>query len=527
MPTRSAEQLFYDALALQKENDLSAAEPLYRQALQLAPDRPSILLNLGTVLIGLGRPVEAESFLARLLELAPDEEEALVMLGACQSGAGHKEDALATFNRALALNPHSVDALNGLGNVLVDLKQPEAALESYGRALEQVPDHADVLNNRGSALLDLDRHNDALDSFARALKARPEFPIALNNRGNTLLGLNRTRAALESFSEAARLLPGYARAHWNESLCRLSLGDFAAGWTLYEWGWQDGQRGQKWDLDIPWWDGRKVQGTLLAWGEQGIGDQILHASMIRGLARHADELIIAVEPRLVPLFQRSFPDTKVIARDNSPPPGFIATQVSLGSIGQFLRMGWEDFPKDQYRYLFPNRNLSSSLRERVANGKCICGISWVSRNNTFSKNKSMSLRDLHPILALDNLQAVDLQYGNTAAERQSFSREFGINVTHLDDIDNFNDIDGLAALIDACDVVVTVSNTTAHLAGALGKPALLMVPFGAGRHWYWHEERHDSPWYPGVRIFRQTSLGNWADVIGQISDCLLNHRIAT
>jgi ADP-heptose:LPS heptosyltransferase len=229
--------------------------------------------------------------------------------------------------------------------------------------------------------------------------------------------------------------------------------------------------------------------------------------------------MIAVDPRLIPLFRRSFPEATIIAKDMAKDQLSVSRQVSLGSIGQYLRKSWLDFARSD-KYLCSNDTLSLSLRKRLPEKGRICGISWVSHNNAAAFHKSMRLKDLQSVLSLEGIHAVNLQYGDTLAERQSFAQDCGIPVTHLDDIDNFHDIEGLAALISACDVVVTVSNTTAHLAGALGKPTYLMVPHGAGRHWYWHENRDDSPWYPCIRIFRQTAVGDWNPVIDQVKKAL-------
>jgi ADP-heptose:LPS heptosyltransferase len=115
---------------------------------------------------------------------------------------------------------------------------------------------------------------------------------------------------------------------------------------------------------------------------------------------------------------------------------------------------------------------------------------------------------------------VDLQYGETDAEREAVRKELGIEVMRLPDVDTFNDMDGLAALIRACDVIVSTSNTTAHLAGAVGANTLLMLPFASGRHWYWHEERQDSPWYPSMRLFRQRVVGDWSELIAEVATAL-------
>jgi ADP-heptose:LPS heptosyltransferase len=132
-------------------------------------------------------------------------------------------------------------------------------------------------------------------------------------------------------------------------------------------------------------------------------------------------------------------------------------------------------------------------------------------------SKSARLADFEPLLRLPDCRFVDLQYGDTSEERAALARDLGIMVERLGDIDNTNDLDGLAALMSACDVIVTVSNTTAHLAGALGRPTFVMVPHGYARIWYWFHDRSQSPWYPRVAIRRQQSGQPWADVVAAVT----------
>jgi ADP-heptose:LPS heptosyltransferase len=150
--------------------------------------------------------------------------------------------------------------------------------------------------------------------------------------------------------------------------------------------------------------------------------------------------------------------------------------------------------------------------------RTVVGLSWVSHNPRSGKTKSARLSDFESILRLPNCRFVDLQYGDTLAERQAVERELGIRVERLEDIDNTNDIDGLAALITACDAVVSVSNTTAHLAGALGAATWTLVPHGHARIWYWFKEGDDSPWYPNVRVRRQGNAQPWRDLVGSCLD---------
>ena len=170
----------------------------------------------------------------------------------------------------------------------------------------------------------------------------------------------------------------------------------------------------------------------------------------------------------------------------------------------------------------------AQLRERLKpDERIVIGLSWVSHNPRSGMSKSARLSDFAGILGLPNCRFVDLQYGDTLAERQAVERELGVQVERLEDIDNTNDIDGLAALITACDVVVSVSNTTAHLAGALGRPTWTLVPHGHSRIWYWFKEGEGSPWYPSVRVRRQAIAQPWRGLVESCVDEIARSLKAT
>jgi hypothetical protein len=217
------------------------------------------------------------------------------------------------------------------------------------------------------------------------------------------------------------------------------------------------------------------------------------------------------------LFARSFPGVGVVPRGGDL-PGNIDAQIPLGSLGQFLRATWDAFPKRADGHLRCDTALAARLRERLiaGGGRRIVGLSWHSRNPKHEGSKSAPLREFAPLLRLDGCRFVDLQYGDTGADRADVERALGVRIEHLDDIDNTGDLDGLAALISACDVVVTVSNTTAHLAGALGVETVVLIPAGRGRMWFWFKDRADSPWYPRVRLRRQRRGQPWSDVIAGV-----------
>jgi protein O-GlcNAc transferase len=219
-----ARGLFLEALALQQKGDLERAERLYREALLLAPERPSVMNNLATVCIALKKYTDARLLCERLLEIDPEDETALLNLGNCQLKSISAEDALRTYDRVLGIKPDHADALNNRGNALLELKRPDEALASFDRALAIRPGDAEALNNRGNALLELSRPDDALASYHRALAAKPQYVEALYNLGGALLELKRPHEALAALERALSVSPGHADALSNRGIALLQLG---------------------------------------------------------------------------------------------------------------------------------------------------------------------------------------------------------------------------------------------------------------------------------------------------------------
>ncbi len=508
-------------LALVALDRAEAALDAYDRALALKPGDPDALINRGIALLRLNRHEEALACYDRLLALRPDDADALNNRGTALLGLKRFEEALACYDKALALKPDDADALNNRGTALVRLNRHEEALPYYTRALELKPDDTNILNHYGNALVLLNRPDEALAYYERALLLDQRNPETFHNRGNALLVAGQYREALTSFDRAIALKPDHANCRCDAGMAQLAEKDFARGWSEYEWRWKTPEflAGVR-DFAQRWY-GKHVNGTLLVWGEQGLGDEIIYSSMVPDLAGHAESVALEVEPRLVKLFARSFPDMHVIGRGDLFPEN-IRAQSPLGSLGQYVRPDIQAFPKRERGYLVADERLAANLRRRLSpNGEPVIGLSWISKNPAMGKFKTAKLADFEPLLRPAGRRYIDLQYGDTLAEREEMKQATGLVVERLDDIDNTNDLDGLAALIAACDVVVTVSNTTAHLAGALGKPTVVFVPAGQARLWYWFHAGDESPWYPHVRIKRQGKNQPWADLVasaaGEIS----------
>ena len=471
--------LLREAFAFHQQDKLGDAEKLYNEILKLDPNHFDALHLLGLLRHQRGRHAEALDLVGAALKINPDYADTLLNYGSILAALNRHEEALVYFDRTLAIDPHSFRALNNRGNALVALNRFEEALVCLDRALAINPGHAKTYINRALMLMDLKRYADALASFDRALELRP----------------------------------GHADSEQLLAAAELTLGNFASGWKRYEWRWKATVYPPiPRPFPQPRWNGEYVDGTLAVWGEQGLGDEILHASMVPDLAQRAKSVVLEAAPRLVKLFARSFPDTHVIGHGD-PIPENIKAHSPIGSLGQYLRLSRDAFPRRERGYLVADRDMAAALRRRLSpHGEVVLGLSWVSKS-PYGYFKSAQLRDFDSVLQLPGCRYVDLQYGDTLAEREALKQKSGLVVERLEDIDNTNDLDALAALITACDFVVTVSNTTAHLAGALGKPTWLFVPHSGGRLWYWFVDRDDSPWYPRVRIKRQKQAQSWKDLI--------------
>jgi len=496
----------------------------FDRAIALNPDYAEAYYNRGDALHRLGRLEEALSSYDATVARAPDFSHAHNNRGNVLRDLGRTEEALVSYDRAIMCDPLDAELHFNRATVLRKLRRLEVAVTSYARAIELNPMLADAHNDLGATLRDLGRPMEALSILDRAISLAPEQANAHVNRGTVLLDLEQAEESILSFDRAIALKPDYSDAYANKGHALLAAGRLREGWPLYERGCDSGIRGEMVRF-APDWDGRTQTSSLLVLPEQGVGDQIFYASMLLDLQAFSDAVTVAVDPRLVTLFERSFsPDgIRVVSSQEAIPDA--ACQVYMGSLGQHLRNDFEFVARARIPYLESCTARRSELRNGLAgNSRMLCGVSWRSTSPRTGNQKSVSLQTLAPLFSLPDVAFLNLQYGDTQEEQARLREATGLNLINVNSVDNFNDLDGLAALIDACDVVVTVSNTTAHLAGALGKNLMLILSKGQGLLWYWHYHRSDSPWYPTARLFRQNDADCWDDVVESVKQVVIQSQ---
>lgn len=508
----------FRGIVLRELQRLDEATASFERAAALAPAAFEAHLNLGNIHTEQGRHDRAAACYEKAADLRPEDVDVRLALGDALMELGRAEDAVAAFTAATVIAPGFARAHLNLGVALKRAGRAEEAIAAYHRALQIDPLSSAALLNLGNAQRDLARLEEAEASFRAAIAARPDFVEAHANLGWILGETGRFDEAFACYATAIDLNPDYLDAHNNLALLQLLTGDFARGWRNFEWRLVIEARQNAPLFRGPRWTGEALTGQRLAISaEQGIGDEIMFASLFPDLPHDAREIVIECDDRLLPLYRRSFPALSFIGRSvrQAQPASDPAAdyQIPLGSLGMILRPAVDAFPR-RGAYLRADAARSQALQNRYrewSGGRPVIGISWHSANSPLSAKKSTRLSDWLPILSNADYAFLSLQYGDVRAELEGFHAATGIRIFRDDDIDPFKDMDGFAAQIEALDAVVSISNATVHMAGALGKPVLLMLPFVPD--WRWQLQRSDSLWYSSLRLFRQETLGDWRPVI--------------
>jgi tetratricopeptide (TPR) repeat protein len=490
-----------------------AALGLLEAALKINPRSADVLSNLGMTLAALNRDADALVTLDQALALAPRNFEALNNRGNVLLKLARPAEALAAFEQASALEPRFLGARASRGNALAQLGRFDEALAQYDAVLAASPSHAETHYNRGNALASLGRHQEAIAAHDRALAMRPNYVKALLNRGLALQACNRHQDALASFGQVLATDKDNADAHHNESLSLLTLGDYSRGFETYEWRWQRSGMPARRRFGKPLWLGEYPLGrkTILLHGEQGLGDTIQFARYAPLLARTGAKVVLEVQPELTRLLARIEGVAGVVAR-GAPLPDF-DVHCPVGSLPRALRTQPATIPAE-VPYLTADAERIAKWRTRIESLPAPrIAIAWAGNaSHANDRNRSMALSRLAPLLATERASFVSIQRELRGEDADLVARM--PRLTHVGD--DLADFDDTAAVATLADLVISVDTAVVHLAGALGRPTWILVPFWPD--WRWMLGREDSPWYPTARLFRQPAPGDWDSVLARVTD---------
>ena len=501
----------------------------YDRAITLNPDYAEAYNNRGNALLVLKRPEGALASYDKAIALKADYAEAYNNRGIALGSLRRIEDALASYDKAIALKADYAEAYYNRGIALGELHRPDRAFASYDKAIALKPDYADAYYNRGNVLGDLERPEDAIASYDQAIALKPTYAEVYNSRGNALVGLKRPEEALVSYDKAIELKPGYAEAYWNQSLCLLLMGNFEQGWRQYEWRKRRNKPIAARSYSQPLWLGdENIAGkTLFIYSEQGLGDTIQFCRYVKLVADRGAQVILEAPKPLMGVLT----DLPGVAKLTEPESASLPFdyQCPLMSLPLAFKTTLSSIPVT-IPYLKSNADKLRFWKERLGErNRLRVGLVW---SGGFRPDQpelwSVNTRRNIPLAKLATLRHPDIEFyslqkGESAeSELAELMRRNWDGPRMVDLTKELNEFSDTAALVESMDLVISVDTSTAHLAGALGKPVWILNRFDTC--WRWLLDRSDSPWYPTAKLYRQQKAGHWDDLVQQIKSDLMCFR---
>lgn len=503
--------------ALRDRGDLARAEALYRRALSLDSKDAHALNNLGGICFGRGDLDEARDLYRRAVECG--NVAANVGLGKCLHHFGDPSAALERYRAALATNSRDAAAHHGCGLSLSALGRAGEALAHYERALDIDPAFNRTLVDWGDALADLGRLDEAVAFYRRALERDPRNAHASHNLAAVSVRKGDTTTAQAFFARAAEANPDFPLARYNAALMALLNQDFESGWEGYELRFEvPPWRGSLTPTRLPRAEDLQSVERLAVRTEQGVGDRILFSTLLPELAARGIEAVVEVDRRLADAYRRSVPGMRFVTPSEAP-ASFASCdhEIPMGSLPRLFRRRIEDFARQPRAILAPDPARVRATASAMPAGLRV-GASWRSFRERIGESKSFPL-ERFAVFERPGVTLVDLQYGDVAVEREAFDARHPGFRFDVPGLDAFADLEGLLAAIEACDLVVTASNVTAHLAGAIGKRTWLVYLKALPQFHYWVPGPGGRClWYPSVETLTDRSWTTWErafEAIGQ------------
>lgn len=500
--------------ACQVTGQLERAVDAFLKAASLQPDVAEVHNNLASALVTLGHYTEAAGAAARALKIDPNLAEAHNNLGNALAGMGEIKQAIETYRKAVRLRPDFTDAIYNLGGAYMDDGRLEQAIVCYQTAIAREPERAAIHYNLGNAQMAVGHLEPAIASYRAALRIEPRYLDALNNLGGAQQASGDLDGAAATFRQALAIEPENAELHWNLSLALLAKGDYAEGWREYEWRWRHaGFTSPRRKFAQPEWDGGELNGrTILVHAEQGFGDTLQFVRYLPQLAARGGTVILECRKPLVRLLAQAPGVSRIVAMGEALPD--FDLHCPLLSLPHRFATTLETVPTAT-PYLTVPAGVEADPRIAAAKGLKI-GFAWAgSATNRNEINRGAPVDLFAPLFDLSGLDFFSLQ----ADERAQALAPLVEDGKVVDLGPALTDFAVTAACVAALDLVVTVDTAIAHLAGALGKPAIVLLSYAPG--FLWMRDRDATPWYPTLKLLRQPKWGDWSAVFKRLEAQLI------
>lgn len=500
------------------QGDWTEASNLFQRCVEIAPDNAAAYNNLGKALYGLNRIDKAIACYARAIEIDANLGEAWFNLAEIKSSGKNPDQAIPFYRKAINALSDPGAAYNNLGNLFKKLKDYKQACGCYAKVVELNPDLAEAHYNLGSVFRLMEIYEPALGHLAQAVRLKPDFAEAWNNLALTCKNIGELDRALVCFNKAVACQPKLAVARWNRAFVYFLKEDYTNGWKDFEWRFQVPHWKSIYPLrpESPRWDGRSyADKTILVHDEQGLGDTLQFVRYLPLVKARCNRAILETRPELIPLLKSVSGIDQIVIRPKKEteqePCDFHVPLMSLPGIFHTT----PDTIPGPVPYLHADPVKSRNWSSRLPNASKRIGIVWAGRpQHANDRNRSCPLGEMLPLTTVPGTRFFSLQKGTAAGQLNVLPVQVPI-----DDLGSqLEDFSDTAAVVANLDLVITVDTAMAHLAGAMGKRVWVMIPFIAD--WRWGAHRQDSPWYPGIRLFRQKKPGDWTAVIRSMGNAL-------
>ncbi len=457
----------------------------------------------------------------KILERDGENSQSLHLLGVIAGLEGQPKEAVSYLTQAVKLNPNNAEIHSNLGLALKDNQQLEAAIEHYQKALELKPNYAEPYNGLGMIFLELGKLVEsqlevAIKYYQKSLELKPNYVEPYNGLGNIFLELGRLVESQQYYQQALKLDKNHANAHFGLAVILLKQGNFIQGFNEYEWRWQKKDFSSR-NLSQPLWDGSNFQGkTLLVYTEQGLGDSIQFIRYIPLVKKLGGRVIVELNQAGLKLLFTTVSGIDELFIKGEKLPDF-DLQISLMSLPRIFQTTLETIPAEIPYLSVPKLTYFPIPPAPEKNLKV--GIFWqTSSKAKTSQKRSCPVQYLQEILSIGKANFYILQKEVSSADLEWLNSQTEIHNLGS----SFNDLADTAAAIQQLDLVITIDTVIAHLAGALGKPVWILLPFMSD--WRWMLDRNDSPWYPTARLFRQAKIGDWDSVFIEVKQALIQFQ---
>jgi tetratricopeptide (TPR) repeat protein len=503
--------------------NLEDARSILYQAMELQPNNPTLLYQLGLLEEKMQHYEEAADNWLTVIHLDPSHMAAYVALGEMSLKESKIDDALNYFEQAHQLDPNNPAPLCGIGNTYIKKLDFANAIATYEKAIDIAPDYGSPYNNLGNCYSKIQQYDRALSPLLIANALDPLNIEAYINLNFAYYSLGKFGKAYRAVREALKIAPNEETLHWILSWSLLLFKRFDKAWIEYESRFSGGGEIERRDFPFPLWQGESLNGKkIFIAAEQGLGDQIMFASCLPDIINQAEHCILECHEKLTGLLQHSFSTIEVIGTQQIKEikvleflPSKIDYYIRIGSLPLWLRKDAQSFVPAQTYIKAEKTRIEYWKKELAKLGDGLkVGISWRGGvEQTRNYLRTIPLCEWREILALDNIDFISLQYGNCEQDLLEARDLFNANIQHWPEaIENYQET---AALVSALDLVVSVCTSVIHLSGALGQHTWVLVPFSP--EWRYLAKDETLPWYQNAKLFRQQQLWQWRPVIDRIA----------